>query len=312
MTRSALVIKMLQYLRANDLVKREDLAKYLETNIRNVAEFKKELEIAGYVIETVRGHYGGYRLIRDNLMPSLTLNDKETKALNDADLYLSKTNFHALSNFQEALHKIRSNINNPTMSHQIHYLYTPTIEASHMENLFMQAKETRSGIHFKYRSLHSDTFEERYVHPYELIYSEDGNYVLAYDLSKNKEKHFKIFKISLYRMIDVKLSNHKFTRDKDFDINDYIGKQNIIGEVHSVELKVSGMYATLLQEKSIGIMAEKQRIGEFLYITFKMENKNKMIEFILSLGKYCEVIKPLDLRKEIEVILQETLNQYML
>ena len=78
MNRSALVIKMLNYLYANGRkkpVSREDLAEVLETNVRNIVEFKKELEVAGYLIESVRGKDGGYILNEKGVFKSDYLQD---------------------------------------------------------------------------------------------------------------------------------------------------------------------------------------------------------------------------------------------
>ena len=44
-----------------------ELAKELETNPRNIREFKKELVTAGYNIQEVKGRYGGYYLDEDCL-----------------------------------------------------------------------------------------------------------------------------------------------------------------------------------------------------------------------------------------------------
>ena len=45
MNRSSLCIKMLQILNAHDFVTTKELAERLETNPRNIIEFKKELEV---------------------------------------------------------------------------------------------------------------------------------------------------------------------------------------------------------------------------------------------------------------------------
>ena len=45
----------------------------LETNKRNIIEYKKELECAGYYINTIRGRYGGYSLDKTKLMPIMHL-----------------------------------------------------------------------------------------------------------------------------------------------------------------------------------------------------------------------------------------------
>ena len=43
-------------------MRKEELAKELDVNPRNIIEYRKELEAAGYDIITTSGKYGGYAL----------------------------------------------------------------------------------------------------------------------------------------------------------------------------------------------------------------------------------------------------------
>ena len=51
MKRCAACIRMLQLLRSRGFMTREELAQELNTNVRNILEYRKELEEVGYVIE---------------------------------------------------------------------------------------------------------------------------------------------------------------------------------------------------------------------------------------------------------------------
>lgn len=53
MGKAAMCIKMLQMLNSGRIYKVSELADLLETNPRNVIEYKKELEEAGYYIITL-------------------------------------------------------------------------------------------------------------------------------------------------------------------------------------------------------------------------------------------------------------------
>lgn len=313
MNRSALTIKMLNYLKAKDLVSREELAEYLETNIRNVSEFKKELETAGYMIESVSGKYGGYRLDENSLIPTIALEEQEIMALNDASRYLHTANFHQVAQFDHALMKIKNNLRDPKGSQDIHYLFHTSFnhEEQGYSKLFMEAKERNLCVEFSYRKLGADIYETRRIQPYELVYSDDGNYVLGYDITANKSHLYKTFKISSLRMKDVIKTTQVFLRDTDFNIRDYIGTQNILKETYEVELLISGQQATLLYEKEIGILCEKKQKGNQLYLKFTMENKMKILEFVLSLGDSCKILSPDSLKDEVIDILSKSLKQYM-
>ena len=73
MNRTALCIRMLQLLKTLGRMQITELAQALETNPRNVREFRRELETAGYVIRQTRGRYGGYELDGEVLLPALAL-----------------------------------------------------------------------------------------------------------------------------------------------------------------------------------------------------------------------------------------------
>ena len=66
MNRTALCIRMLALLKVRGRMRIDEIAEALETNPRNVREFRKELEIAGYPIIQTTGRYGGYQL--DNVL----------------------------------------------------------------------------------------------------------------------------------------------------------------------------------------------------------------------------------------------------
>ncbi len=61
-----------------------EIARELETNPRNIREFRNELVTAGYNIKETRGRYGGYELDEDCIFPTLRLEDQEIKALDES------------------------------------------------------------------------------------------------------------------------------------------------------------------------------------------------------------------------------------
>ena len=74
-------IKMLQILNRSGVVKIKDLAAQLNTNERNIPEYKETLTNAGYPIACVRGPAGGYYLPKKVMFPSLHLLGEEKQGL---------------------------------------------------------------------------------------------------------------------------------------------------------------------------------------------------------------------------------------
>ena len=90
MYKTAKCIKMLMILYTRDKMSIKELAEELEVEPRNIPEYKKELEKAGYQIETVRGFYGGYRLKKEYIFPAVRLTDTEKRALVESYEYITK------------------------------------------------------------------------------------------------------------------------------------------------------------------------------------------------------------------------------
>lgn len=88
MNRTALCIRMLALLKVRGRMRIDEIAEALETNPRNVREFRKELEIAGYPIIQTTGRYGGYQLDTSALLPAPALDAQEEDALQEACRYL--------------------------------------------------------------------------------------------------------------------------------------------------------------------------------------------------------------------------------
>ena len=112
MGKTSATIKLIQILSSRgDYVNSQDLADMLETNPRNIKEYIKEAEECGYVIESLKGVYGGYRLSRSSTMPSIKLTSDEKKALVDANEFLMKKNDFVNSQlFSLAIGKVLSDL----------------------------------------------------------------------------------------------------------------------------------------------------------------------------------------------------------
>ncbi len=107
MNRTALCIKMLQILSVRNIVSIAELAERLETNPRNIPEFKKELEVAGYAINSTAGRYGGYSLDMGESLITPNLTNQEMAVLKNGVEYLSARNdFMVKADFEGVIGKI--------------------------------------------------------------------------------------------------------------------------------------------------------------------------------------------------------------
>lgn len=111
MGKAAMCIKMLEILNTGRVYKVSELADFLETNPRNIVEYKKELEECGYYIDSIPGRYGGYQLNQVNLLPELRFSKLEKEALsNSMNCLLSKKDFLDKEKYLGCISKAYSSI----------------------------------------------------------------------------------------------------------------------------------------------------------------------------------------------------------
>lgn len=313
MSKTTACIKMLQRLRARGFCTREELANELHCNIRNVIEYKKELEKAGYEIESVTGIYGGYQFKSGTLLPVFELLPEEAKALQEGRSYLeSHQEFLSYPDFEKAMDKIQANIPNKKEETGIFMGQGSIVISEKMQRMIHACEFARKEhlvMEITYRSMSAKYFTKVKIHPYEILNYQGAYYCLAYSL---KAKGYRNFKFSEERMKEVHTTRATFLRDPDFHVLDHIGKSGLVkDDVYALDLILHKETALLISEKQVGIDPHKEWISsDSLHFTTIMEGKLDTIKFLLSLGNQCEVVAPVELKDEIYKILQDMTRLY--
>lgn len=312
MNRSAYCIQMLKLLQARGTMSKTDLAKELGVNVRNIQEYRKELEIAGYDISVKQGKLGGYTLEKGALLPMCSFSDQEEKALQEAMTYLKvHADFYLYDDYVSAMDKVFG-------SHDIHaqesiYLNDAMYEISKKEKDMIRscewARKHQYAIDLEYKSMYAKSFSKIRIHPYEILNYKGSYYCMAYSLSA---KDFRNFKFSEERMRNVVISHTQFTRDQTFELKEHVGNLGLIqDEVYELELILKKETALLMSEKRVGWNPKWEWIDEeTLRYQTTMEGNMQVISFLLSLGHQCMVVKPFILKEEIQKILQEMTGNY--
>lgn len=313
MNRTAQCIKMLQLLKSRGFLTREQIADELQTNVRNISEFRKELETAGYIIESTTGKFGGYRLLNDCLLPTLHLQEEETRALKEAVIYLkSHKDFMQGKEVERALDKILSNASKVETEGGM-YLeneqYVVSERIKEMVHIVEEARKQHRVVELLYRSMKEKEAVQVSIHPYEIINYKGAYYCLAYSL---KAKDFRNYKFSEERMKKVSIGTSTFTRDKDFDIKKHIGQSGLIkDEIMEIEVLIYKETARLCAEKQIGLHPTMKWVGEdTLYLKTIFEGSLEALKFILSLGENVYVLSPLALQQEVLRQVEAVKEQY--
>jgi len=313
MNRAALCIQMLQMLKSRGFMSRDEIAQELEINKRNVAEFRKELEIAGYHIISTTGKYGGYALLSDALLPSAPFSEAEKQSLREVQTYLtSHPDFLEGKTACHAIDKILSNVvmeeGHPGFYiEQEQYVVSKTLRI-YIDLMHKALKEQRC-VELTYRSMKERRTKTFRIHPYEIIHYKGAYYCIAYSLLK---KDYRTYKFSEERMKNCVLLDQYFQRDRDFELQHHIGTSGLMKEEGiAVTLEIYEEAAVLCAEKQIGLHPSFHWINEnTLHYQTIFEGKKEAISFILSLGGKAKVLSPGSLCEEIMEQAKQMMRQY--
>jgi predicted DNA-binding transcriptional regulator YafY len=314
MNRTALSIRMLLLLKSRGKMKKKDIAEALETNPRNIIEFKRELEVAGYAIAYENGPYGGYYLMDRSIFPVAALSEKERIAVKRFDDFSEDyRNFLLYDHLKDAVTKIlaasQSDIVSNTFLHVIKK-FPMSKDEQDLQDIYLKVHtgiQNRQKLMIRYDSLNSGNKKERIVHPYELFQYSDSWYMIAYEESK---KTFICFK--LVRITYIDNLNDKFEFDKTFDVTQYIDNYGIKmdGQKMKVKLKLYAPHNRIVSERIIGEGQKMSHYDGYSILEVTMSGDFIIKQFILGMGKSCEVLAPKRLRESIHKELEAQLEVY--
>lgn len=310
MNKTALAIKMLEMLHNSGKKSRKEIAEALEITERKVIDLKQELEVAGYIIDSTTGKYGGYRLSGKNILPALKLTNDEKNALNFLNTYLmNKTDFIYKKQIESVIEKMKIVSNTDYQSFNI--IYGKQMLNTSLQNeieKIEQAIQKQHKIKMHYIPLYSKTTVEYEIEPYWVLFYDHAYYLVGYEVNR---QDFRMFKIVAQRMKKIIYTDEYFYKIP-YDLSKIIGKLQLVkDELFEVVLHCYDASARLLYEKEIGLNDEKKWINEnVLEIKTMVEGVNQIKKLVLSLGKDIKVISPTYLKDEIIKELQFIINHY--
>ena len=228
MNRTNLCIRMLQLLKARGKMNTTQLASELEVNPRNIREFKKELVLAGYNVEEVKGRYGGYILNDQYDLPVTIFSDEQKDALVQSYKFMrTQKDFKPLPLYCDAMDKIiaTSKISSNDSLHYMSNSIKLDQKTSTMIDKTQQAINLGLCVLLSYQSLQDETPKEFEVEPYEIIHYHKSYYLIGFSLLR---KDYRMYRFSLERMYSCEISSRHFIRDNHFHLSNYIGEHSLI------------------------------------------------------------------------------------
>ncbi len=315
MNRTALCIKMLMYLKANGLTNTKTLASVLETNPRNIREYKNELITAGYDIQEVKGRYGGYFLNEEDVFPALQLTQDEIKSVQHVWNVIKNQQALDSDHFENAMVKVLNTSKDTNYSNQIHLIGIPDVALSDHErkmlHTLLKARQEERMVRLTYRDAFGDELKEAktfILYPYEVcLWNNAFNhayYVMGY--KQNTYDHPRTYRISDLRMLECELLDTKFVRDTDFHIERYVSSYSLIKRAPT-RVCVRVKSENVMHDTYWGTNVEQ--MDKDVY-SFEVEDLFIFYSQIFFKRNSIEILEPKDVRNAYKDTLKEIMEMY--
>ncbi|KYH34089.1 HTH domain protein [Clostridium tepidiprofundi DSM 19306] len=315
MSRVGNALNMLILLKSRRKMKISEIATELGVSEREVRRYKDDLEQARIYITSIKGKDGGYMYEGKDYLLGLNLSDEEYSTLITVKKHLKSSGFIMYKDFKLIVDKLIA-IKEKTSLQEIHSEYfikniRPNYDYEKERQIWLDINAaiiTRNKIKIKYHSLNTGE-KERIVRPYVIFQYRNSMYFVGFCELRKDIRDFKMSRIKSYEILE-----EKFPEDDNFDSRNYMA--NCFGifkdEEINLKLKIKYPMAQIIKEK---IWVENQHIVEItdensILFEATMKGKTEIKSWILSMGSSVEVIKPIDLKKEIKEELEKMIKLY--
>ena len=313
MSRTANCIKMLQMLNSGRTIKISEFAEEFETNPRNIIEYRKELEDAGYSIITIPGKDGGYKLEKTDLIPSIKLLPQEKELVLETINYItSKKDFVKKTEFTKVFGRIASAIQLPQSTDSIKVVdhYQLSMNEKDIQERYEFIEEmikNKNVIEIEYHSI-KNGLKSHILHPYKLFLYNNSWFFLAWNPEVGDVWTFKINRIINWRKINEKFRVWKYFKPENY-LNDNCLKSN--GEFYRVVYLARGIRKHLAAERIYGKNQVVEDIDDdTIKVSVDIQNKELIVSYILGCGDDVEVLEPQWLIDKVKLVSKDILEKY--
>lgn len=316
MNRTTNCILMLMYLQSGKLYKVSEITQMLErdtgeaVNPRNISEYRKELENAGYSILSITGKNGGYQLDMSKVFPALRFTEKEKTALIKAyNILIERNDFLLKDDLSKAIGKIMSSIKHEYTEEDITIINRYPLSMSEDDlkkryDFLINAITNKNQIKISYTS-QKNIEKEHILDPYDLFMYNNTWYVIGWRSGKhlNEIMYFKLNRISKFS-----LTGNKYVVWSFYKKNNYIDENGFKnnGEWYHIELETSEQTASIISERIYGKNQEVVISESKSIVKVDMQNKENILSFILGFSDKIKILEPKwlidELKKKIDLI----------
>jgi predicted DNA-binding transcriptional regulator YafY len=278
------------------------IAEHFEVCKRTVYRDIQALSEAGVPVISLPGQ--GYKIMDTYYLPPVRLTIDEATALYIGSRFaLRQTDASLRPDLNSGMLKIES-VLPPETKNQLARLK----ESIHLEerNNHRPAGETkflatissaiidRRLMQVQYRAFYSDELTERTVEPLWLLYYSFHWHLIAYCRLREDLRDFRIDRIQWLEKLE-----ESFPERAELSLQSYLKQHARYQEISEVKVKFTKQAARYAREWFHWISYTEEDLGDYVIITFLLENPWRMSWWLLSFGAEAEVLSPESLREHL-------------
>lgn len=291
-------------LNAADPISKGDLANFLGVSAKVVKRLKDSINEGGMIITEYDGVGGGYFIENKSLFHREPLTEKDQQSLLNIKSILEKD--QSIINQKEYIKTLEKVVKNKKSTEDVissvvngFPLAMPKEQLIKYYDQLLFAIENTRKISIEYHKPNSSKNELYIVHPFELLKNNNAWYFN----SKKDDDVTQTRKFKINRIVNLKVLDQKYLKTQD-----YTSKG---ASLTSIKVKLKIKNSSFIDEVIIGKNPKVEYLdSNTIILDTEIEGEYIVKGFILSLGANCEVLEPINLRREIKDEIQKSLSLY--
>lgn len=293
------LFSIVQILINKKMVTAGELAEHFNVSVRTIYRDIDILSANGIPVYCSQGKGGGISILDNYVIDKAMLSDDEQKQVL---LSLQSVNATGQIDVGDSLIKLR-NVFKKNNTDWIEIDFSNWEQSDNEKEIFESIKYSIINcrvIECSYFNTKGE-ISKRKIEPYKLVFKGYQWYVYGFCLMRNDFRFFKLTRID-----DLTVLNETFSRKEGISVNT---KYNIdTNEIVKVKLKInSRMAARVYDEFRKGKITFN---GEFFIVEANIPKNEYLYTYFLAYGNDLEVIEPVEVRREMKILLEKIINKY--
>lgn len=180
--------------------------------------------------------------------------------------------------------------------------------------LASDAVQRRKAVRFRYTGMTRDTFEDREVEPYGLVFQHGRWYLVGRDRDRDSERMFRLGRMTAVALVAPGPSTPDFAVPEDFDLSAYAGRSAWeMGEDSDGPVEADVWFAF-----PRSLWAERNGHGTLLraaedgsqFRRFMVLRREPFLRWVLSLAGDARVVSPAPLASDFQDLVADVITRY--